>query len=131
VLSSAEVGSVLGESTTGAGLPGGGCGFTPADHKAPAATFIETKFATGGMSGAMALATSSVEGTPENLPGIGDAAFVVTGTSFGQPDVQGAGAVKIGSRLINVSLDQNAGESAATVRATMINLLKLAVAQAA
>jgi hypothetical protein len=130
VLSTTEVGQVLSGTVKGAGLPDSGCEFTQSDHKAPAATFIETTYAPDKMPGAKALATSSVEGTPEDLTGIGDAAFVVTGTSFGQPDIQGAGAVKLGSRLINVSLDQNVGESAAAVRASMIDLLKLAVAQA-
>jgi hypothetical protein len=83
------------------------------------------------MDGAKTEATSSVEGDPQDLTGIGDAAFVVTGTAFGEPAIQGAGAVRVGNRIISINLTQNTGMSAAGVKAMTIKLLKLAAAQAA
>ncbi|MCZ4498782.1 MAG: hypothetical protein JWQ74_1335 [Marmoricola sp.] len=130
-LSAAEVTAVIGGPLTGAALPGGGCGFTQPGPKGSQATFIETSFrkTSGGMSGAKDNATSSVEGDPEDLTGIGDAAFVVTGTSFGGPNVEGAGAVKVGDRLISVALNQSTGLAQPKVRALVVALLKLAAAQ--
>lgn len=131
-LSSSEVGAVLGGTTTGAALPGGGCGFTRTSAKAPSATFVEKSLSKtpGGMDGAKTEATSSVEGDPQDLTGIGDAAFVVTGTAFGEPAIQGAGAVRIGNRIINVNLNQNGTMSAPAVKALVVKLLRLAATQA-
>ncbi|MCW2753404.1 MAG: hypothetical protein JWQ32_815 [Marmoricola sp.] len=132
-ITDAEVAHVLGGTYTGSAIAGGpGCSFVRANPKAPAATFIETSYAktTGGMSGAKTDATSSVEGTPVDLAGIGDAAFVVTGTTFGGPYVNGAGAVRIGDRLINVTLDQSTGLGATQVRSLVVALLRLAAGQA-
>ncbi|WP_148045041.1 hypothetical protein [Nocardioides marmorisolisilvae] len=131
-LSAGEVGAVVGGTVKGAALPGGGCGFTQASAKAPSATFVEKSLAKtpGGMDGAKTEATSSVEGDPHDLSGIGDAAFVVTGTAFGEPAVQGAGAVRVGNRIISINLTQSAGMSASAVKAMTIKLLKLAASQA-
>ena len=130
-LPAADVGRILGGATKGAALPGGGCGFTLTAAKGPSATFIEKSVARtpGGMAGAKTDATSSVEGEPQDLTGIGDAAFVVTGTAFGEPAIQGAGAVRVGTRIINVNLNQSGTMPSATVRAMMVKLLRLAAAQ--
>lgn len=131
-LEAADVGATLGGTVRGAGLAPAGCEFNQADRSAPSATFVETSFAStpGGMAGAQDNATASVEGDPQDLPGIGTAAFVVTGTVFGGEDIQGAGAVRIGDRLIQVTLGQRAGLSRAKVKALVVDLLELAVARA-
>ena len=131
-LSSEEVAAVLAGAVTGSALPGGGCGFARSSAKAPGATFVERSLSKtpGGMEGAKSEATSSVEGEPRDLRGIGDAAFVVTGTAFGEPAVQGAGAVRVGNRVIIVNLTQNVGMRAAAVEAMTIKLLRLAADQA-
>lgn len=131
-LEASDVGARLGGTVTGAGLRPRGCEFKQSDPRAPAATFVESSFAAspGGMAGAKENATASVEGEPEDLSGVGEAAFVVTGTVFGGEDVQGAGAVKVGDRLIAVSLSQREGRTRAQVRALVISLLRLAVARA-
>ncbi|MET3960443.1 hypothetical protein ABIE44_000377 [Marmoricola sp. OAE513] len=130
-LSEAEVGAVLGNTVTGAAIPGGGCAFAPKKPRPPAANFIDHPYAdmSGGMTGAKENATSAVEGEPEDLAGIGDAAFVVTGTSFGGDQLQGAGAVRIGDRLISVELAQSAGLTRGRVRSLVVSLLRLAVAE--
>ncbi|MCX6397738.1 MAG: hypothetical protein NTV23_14730 [Propionibacteriales bacterium] len=130
-LAEAEVAGVLGGSVTGAAIPGGGCAFTQARPRPPAANFIEVPFAemAGGMSGAKENAISAVEGDPEDVSAIGDEAFVVTGTSFGGTQLQGAGAVRVGDRLISVNLAQSTGLSRERVRTLVLGLLRLAVAQ--
>ncbi len=126
------VGSVLGGTVVGAGLAPRGCEFHQASSRAPSATFVETSYArtAGGMDGAKSNATASVEGEPEDLTGIGTAAFVVTGTVFGGADVQGAGAVRVGDRLIEITVNQSQGLSAAKVRALVVGILELAAVQA-
>ncbi len=133
MISAAEVAHVVGGKFSGSAIPGGaGCTFDQANAKAPSATFVETSYAktSGGMAGAKNDATSSVEGTPEDLTGIGDAAFVVTGTTFGGPYTDGAGAVRVGDRLISVTLDQSTGLSAAKVRSLVVALLQLVAGKA-
>lgn len=128
-LSEDAVGTVLGGAVTGSAIPGGGCAFAQQRPRPPAATFIEVPFAEmpGGMDGAKQNAISTVEGEPEEVGGIGDEAFVVTGTVFGGTEFQGAGAVRIGDRLISINLDQRAGLGRSKVRGLVLDLLRLAV----
>lgn len=132
-LEATAVGQVLGGTVVGAGLAPRGCEFNQASARAPSATFVEASYAAtaGGMEGAKSNATASVEGEPQDLSGIGTAAFVVTGTVFGGEDVQGAGAVRVGDRLIEITLSQRQGVSAAEVRALVVDLLELAADLAA
>lgn len=126
-LEAADVGADLAETVTGSALPAGGCEFDPKRDGDPSASFVETSYKAtpGGMDGAKTNATSSVEGDPVDLTGIGDAAFVVTGTAFGAPDIQGAGAVRVGDRLVNVMVSQSTGLTAARVKAIVVALLRL------
>jgi len=132
-LEATAVGQVLGGTVVGAGLAPRGCEFNQTSTRAPSATFVEASYAAtpGGMDGAKSNATASVEGEPQDLTGIGAAAFVVTGTVFGGEDVQGAGAVRVGDRLIEITLSQRQGVSAAKVRALVVDLLELAADLAA
>jgi hypothetical protein len=126
-----QVGAVLGVTVSGSAVPGEtGCKFDQGGKRGASVTILDKSTAqAGGMDGAKSEATSAVEGTPQDLGGIGSAAFVVTGTMFGGPDTQGAGAVASGGRIISVYLVQRSGMSAATVRTIEVDLLKL-VAQA-
>jgi hypothetical protein len=127
-----DISEILGGDVTGSALPGGGCVFDQRDPSYPAASLVEASYAAtdGGMDGAKEAATSSIEGEPQNLSGIGDAAFVVTGTAFGGDAIQGGGAVRIDDRLISVTLAQPGGLSRAKVKAMVLSLLRLAVTQA-
>lgn len=131
-LGETEVGEVLDGAVSGAAIPGGGCAFTQEDPRAPAANLIEVPFASmaGGMGGAKENAISTVEGDPTDIADLGDEAFVVTGTSFGGTAIQGAGAVRIGDRLISVNLAQSAGMRRGQVRALVLDLLRLTVSAA-
>jgi hypothetical protein len=128
-LTASQVGAVIGDGVRGRGLAGGGCSFDHADLKLPAATVKDARYA--GMDAAKTEATSAVEGEPQNLSGIGTEAFVVTGTVFGGPDVQGAGAVHVGSRTISVFVTQHKGMDQAAVRTMVVKLLQLVARQAA
>jgi hypothetical protein len=130
-LEASDVGAALAVGVTGSALSTGGCEFDPRRDGDPSATFVETSFRAtpGGMAGAKTDATSSVEGEPVDLSGIGDAAFVVTGTAFGGPDVEGAGAVKVGDRLVNVTVSQSTGLTRTRVTSLVTALLRLAAAR--
>jgi hypothetical protein len=127
-LTASQVGEVIGAGVRGRGLAGGGCTFDHADLRLPAATVKDTRYA--GMDAAKTEATSAVEGEPENLSGIGSEAFVVTGTVFGGPEVQGAGAVHVGSRTLHVWVTQHKAMDARAVRTLVVKLLQLLARQA-
>lgn len=127
-LTASDLGAIIGDGVKGAGLSGGGCVFNHADRRAPEATIKDEAYA--GMDAAKTEATSAVEGEPEDLSGIGSAAFVVTGSIFGGAEIQGAGAVHVGSRTISISLVQHKAMSRAAVRSMVVKLLQL-VARAA
>lgn len=126
-----EIGAVLGATLKGAGIPGGGCRFDQGGKQGSSVTILDKSAAeAGGIAGAKNEATSAVEGEPEDLTGIGSAAFVVTGTMFGGTDVQAAGAVRVGNRVISVFLVQRSAIPAAKVRAIEVDLLKLVAREA-
>lgn len=126
-----EIGAVLGVTVKGAGIPGGGCRFDQGGKQGSSVTILDkSKAEAGGIAGAKTEATSAVEGEPQDLPGIGSAAFVVTGTMFGGSDVQAAGAVQVGNRIISVFLVQRSAIPAAKVRAFEVDLLKLVAREA-
>ncbi|HET6166777.1 MAG TPA: hypothetical protein VFE07_08115 [Marmoricola sp.] len=121
-----EVGGVLGTAVQGAAVPDvTGCKFDSAGHSLSVTIIDKSAAQAGGMDGAKSEATSAVEGDPQDLSGIGSGAFVVTGTMFGGPDVNAAGAVKLGNRIISVFLVQTRHLGAAKVRSLEVDLLKL------
>lgn len=127
-LTASDVGDIIGGGVKGTGLSGGGCVFDHADRRAPVATIMDKPYA--GMATAKTEATSAVEGEPENLSGIGRGAFVVTGTIFGGTDINGAGAVHVGTRTISVFVVQGKAMSRATVRSLVVALLQLVAREA-
>jgi hypothetical protein len=126
-ISAADVGEVIGSGVTGTGISGG-CVFSHADHRAVVATVKDEPYA--GMDAAKAEATSAVEGDPENLSGVGRGAFVVTGTIFGGTDINGGGAVHVGSRTLSVLVVQSKGLPRTKVRTMVVELLQLMAREA-
>jgi hypothetical protein len=124
-----EVGAVLGVALRGAAVPGEtGCKFDQGGNRGMSVTILDRSVAAAkGMDGAKSEATSAVEGTPQDLSGIGAAAFVVTGGMFGGPDVNAAGAVRIGNRIVSVFLVQRSHLAEGKVRRLEVDLLKLVV----
>jgi hypothetical protein len=126
-IGAAQVGAILGVRVTGAAVPGQtGCTFDQGGSRGSSVTILDkTSSQAGGMAGAKDEANSAVEGTPEDLTGIGSAAFVVTGSMFGGPDVNAAGATQVGSRILSVYLAQRSGLAAGKVRGLEVDLLRL------
>jgi hypothetical protein len=126
-LGASQVGAILGVTVRGAAVPGEtGCTFDQGGSKGTSVTVLDKSIAeAGGMDGAKQEANSAVEGEPQDLSGIGEAAFVVTGSMFGGPDVNGAGAVQVRGRILSVYLEQHAGLSEAKVRSLELDLLRL------
>jgi hypothetical protein len=122
-----QVGAILGVPVQGSAVPDEtGCTFEQGGKKGTTVTVLDkTAAQAGGMDGAKAEATSAVEGEPQDLSGIGSAAFLVTGSMFGGPDVNAAGAVQVGSRIISVYLEQHSGIDEARVRTMETDLLRL------
>ncbi len=119
-----EVAAGLGETLRGSALGGGpGCTFVSPDGRRVQITVVDrTVVAAGGIAGAKAEATSTVEGTPEDLPDY-EAAFVVTGPVFGGTETQGAGAVQVGDRLVLVTVTQHKAVPRARVRGAVLQIL--------
>lgn len=127
-----EVGAVLGVAVSGSAVTGQtGCKFDQPGKTGMSVTVLDKSAAqAGGMDGAKTEANSAVEGTPRDLSGIGSGAFVVTGSMFGGPDFNAAGAVRIGNRIISVYLVQRSGLAESKVRTLEVNLLKLVAKEA-
>lgn len=126
-LSAAQVGAVLGVTVRGSAVPGQtGCAFDQGGKRGTTVTVLDKSVAqAGGMAGAKNEANSAVEGEPQDVPGVGSAAFVITGSMFGGPDVNGAGAVQVGGRILSVYLVQRSGLAEAKVRSLEVDLLDL------
>ena len=126
-LGAQQVGAVLGVAVRGTAVPGEtGCKFDQGGAKGMSVTVLDkTTAQAGGMDGAKSEANSAVEGQPQDVAGIGSAAFVVTGSMFGGPDVNAAGAVQVGGRIVSVYLAQHSGLAEAKVRAMELDLLRL------
>lgn len=122
-----EVGAVLGTALKGAAVPDvTGCKFDQPGSRGMSVTILDKSAAQeGGMDGAKSEVTSAIEGNPQDLSGIGSAAFVVTGTMFGGPDTNAGGAVKLGNRIITVFFVQRSHLAVGKVRTLEVNLLKL------
>jgi hypothetical protein len=126
-LGAGQIGAILGVTVSGAAVSGEtGCTFDQGGKRGLSVTVLDkTTAAAGGLAGAKTEANSAVEGDPQDVPGIGSAAFVVTGSMFGGPDVNAAGAVQVGSRIVSVYLVQHAGLAESKVRGLELDLLKL------
>lgn len=122
-----QVGAILGVTVTGSAVSGEtGCEFKQAGARGMAVTVLDkSSSAAGGMAGAKNEANSAVEGEPQDVPGIGSAAFVVTGSMFGGPDVNAAGATQVGGRILSAYLVQHAGLAEPKVRGLETDLLRL------
>ena len=126
-LGAQQVGAILGVAVRGAAVPGEtGCKFDQGGAKGMSVTVLDkTTAQAGGMDGAKSEANSAVEGEPQDVAGIGSAAFVITGSMFGGPDVNAAGAAQVGGRIVSVYLEQRSGLAEAKVRGMELDLLKL------
>jgi hypothetical protein len=131
VLDPAAVGQVLGVEVERV-VAEGGCRFASPDNPETASLGISQSelAAIGGIDGAKAGIGTVVEGEVEDLPGVGDAAFVVVGPTFGGATPTGGGAVALGSSLVQITVIPGPGATEDDVRTTTVGALTLIAEQA-
>ena len=114
-------------------VPGGGCNFADADDpRQPSVVLnqVPVDDANGGFEGLQAGVTATIAGESEDLTGVGDQAFVVTGTLGGGSAVNGAGAVRLGDVGVQVTLLQSGELTDGDVRQRVTDVLTLVASKA-
>ncbi|MCW2752098.1 MAG: hypothetical protein JWR83_3208 [Aeromicrobium sp.] len=126
-ISTDDIGAIMGATVTAEEVPGGGCTYNQTDLHAPSIGIFAIIGAGGGYDATKG--GVAVKGTPEDLSGIGDGAWVAVGT-MGGDNLQGQGVASVGNQLINISLNQSKGLSGDVVKDFMTKLLTLAAGKA-
>ena len=131
VLGASDVGPVL-DAAVERVVAEGGCRFaSPDDAEAASLGISQGELrALGGIDGAKAGITAVVEGEPQDVPDVGDGAFVVVGPTFGGTTTTGGGAVALGSSLIQITVIPAPGATEEQVRGTTVDVLTLIAEQA-
>jgi hypothetical protein len=126
VLGADEVGEILGAPVERV-IAEKGCRFaSPDDPDAASLGISQGELAAlGGIDGSKAGITSVVEGDVEDVPGVGDAAFVVIGPTFGGSTLTGGGAVAVGSSLVQITVIPGPGATEDGVRTATVDVLTL------
>ncbi len=126
VLDPREVGRVLG-TTVEPVTAERGCRF--ANPEDPATTSLGVSqgelTASGGVEGARAGVGTVIDGQVEELPEVGDGAFVMVGPAFGADTPTGGGAVALGSSLIQITVIPGPGVTEDDLRRTTVGVLTL------
>jgi hypothetical protein len=126
VLGAEDVGKILGAPVERV-IGDKGCRFASPDDPDAASLGIsqDDLTALGGIDGSKAGIASVVEGEVEDLPGIGDGAFVVVGPTFGGSTLTGGGGVALGSSLVQITVIPGGDAGKDDVRATTVDVLTL------
>ena len=126
VLDADEVGKILGAPVQRV-LADQGCRFASPDDPDAASLGIsqDDLTALGGIEGSKAGIASVVEGDVEDVPGVGDAAFVVIGATFGGSTPTGGGGLALGSSLVQITVIPSPEATRKDLRATTVNVLTL------
>jgi hypothetical protein len=131
-VSDEEVALIVGAAVSGTTI-GTGCTFNPVeDPRAPTVQIATMPYdeGDGGLDNAKAGIAAVVDGTPEDVSDLGDAAFVVVGTSMDGDYQQGSGGVLLGATLAQVTVIQGNGMTADDVRRLTLDLMSLAASKA-
>ena len=104
-----------------------GCRFASPDDPDTASLGIsqDELTALGGIDGSKAGISSVVEGDVEDVSGVGDAAFVVIGPTFGGATLTGGGAVALGSSLVQITVIPGPDATEDDVRTATVDMLTL------
>lgn len=126
VLGAEDVGKILGASVERL-IAEQGCRFASPDDPEVASLGIsqDELAALGGIDGSKAGIGSVIEGEVVDVPRVGDAAFVIIGSTFGGSTLTGGGAVALGSSLVQITVIPEPGSTAADVKATTVAVLSL------
>jgi len=126
VLDPADVGPVLGVPVEPV-VADQGCRFASPDDPATTSLGISQGelAAIGGIDGAKAGISTVVDGEVEDVPGVGDGAFVVVGPTFGGTTPTGGGAVALGSSLVQITVIPGPDATDEDVRRATVDMLAL------
>ncbi|RNL65054.1 DUF3558 domain-containing protein [Nocardioides marmoriginsengisoli] len=128
-----EIEAIVGAPITREEIPGGGCTFNQEDLRAAGISLNTTPYdeSTGGFDAAISGVSATLDGTGGGpVDGIGEEAYVKTGTAMGGSSQQGGGLVHVGNILVQVTVIQGAGLSAEKVEAMVVDTLKLVAEKA-
>jgi hypothetical protein len=132
-ISTDDVGAVLGATVTSEVGPFDACEYDQEDPRATSAAIDAQSLAElGGGYESYKSGTSSTltGGDTVDLDGVGDKAFITTGSLAGGANTQLQGAVVIGGQLVSVNLTQGSGVKAPVLVDQATQLLKLAAGKA-
>lgn len=132
-LTAEQIGEAIGATVTISQGPMDLCEFTQEDPRALGGSVGATRvdIGNGGYEGYAAGARLTLTNPVEvPLSGIGDQAFMTTGTFAGGENLQGAGGVLVGGTVFTVNLTQGNGLSQEQLVQAGTNLLKLLVTTA-
>jgi hypothetical protein len=126
-----EVAAVVGGAVTGTTI-GTMCTFNPATGSpAPTVQLSTMSYLEegGGLENAKAAVRESVAGIPEDISDLGDAAFVVVGSSLVDDRLQGTGGVLLGGTLAQVTVIWTDGLTPDDLRRLTLDLMALAASK--
>ncbi|MDX6278489.1 MAG: hypothetical protein QOJ72_2617 [Nocardioidaceae bacterium] len=120
-ISEAEIKTILGYDVVKKETPGGGCSWgNEADPRLASLSVTEGTPADqgGGIESAKVGTQSVLNGDPQDLPGLGDAAFLIVGKgkAFAKDSFQAQGVIEANGQLITVGITQLGGASEAEVQ---------------
>jgi hypothetical protein len=127
-VSDADIAEILGAPVTREEIPGGGCSFSSEDVRAPSLSLASSAYdqSTGGFDAATSGVSAVIGGSAGGpVSGIGDEAYVKTGTTGGE-NQQAGGVVHAGDTLVQATLIQAKGLPAEKVKAYVVDALRLA-----
>lgn len=128
VVTDDEISGIIGKPVTREEVPGGGCTFNQEDPRATSISLGSDVYdeANGGFDGAVTGMTAQFEGAAgAEVAGVGERAYTKTGTTMGGSNTQGGGLVLVNGVLVQVTLIQGEGLSAAKVTTLLVDTLKL------
>ena len=127
-ISAAEAEAVLGFPVTVKEVPGGGCSWGSEENPRLASLSVgEAQESGGGIESSKVGTQSQLEGEPQDVAGVGDAAYVVVGKGkqFATTQFQAQGAIETNGKLILVGITQLGDSPEDEVRAQAEAGLKL------
>jgi uncharacterized protein DUF3558 len=120
-ISDEEIKTILGYDVVKEETPGGGCSWgNEANPRLASLSVTEGTPAEqgGGIESAKAGTQSVLNGDPQDLPGLGDAAFLIVGKgkAFAKDSFQAQGVIEANGQLITVGITQLGGADEAEVQ---------------
>ena len=122
-----EIGAIVIASVSAGTDAAGRCTFTSPGASATLKELPPTAAANGGYAGAKAGASAGIKGTSHDISGLGDSAFVDSGTAAGTPIAEGA--VQINGQVIEATIN-NPDSTPSVLDSQLEALLRLASTRA-